>query len=120
MIHTPVIPNRQIIHILPPVPDLKIMVIRHQSHEPVKQMLALSLCHIIDLLNVVPKSEDRFPAGNWVGADHGVNSFEDFSDVFGGSSRFGVDLESILLSRSVETGLGISCRERVKEFLVWG
>lgn len=118
MIHTPVIPNRQIIRILPSVSYLEIMIIGHQSDKPLKQMLALSLCHVIHLLNMVPESEDRLPPSNRVCAHNGMDGLEDFSNVFGCPTRFGVDLESILLGGGIEARLGIGGREGLKKFLV--
>lgn len=41
MIHTPIIPNRQIIHILPPLADLQVVILHDQLNKPVQRMLAL-------------------------------------------------------------------------------
>ena len=72
MIHAPIIPNRQIIHILPPLADLQIVILHNQLHKPVQSMLALFLGQPVDLLHVVANCEDRLPACHWVGSNHGV------------------------------------------------
>jgi len=66
---------------------------------------------------VVAESEDRFPAGDRIGAHDGVDSFEDFADVFWGAARLRVDLEAIPSGCLVESWLSVGCGEGFKELL---
>jgi hypothetical protein len=72
MIYTSIIPDRQVVLILPPVPDLQVMIFGDQSHKPIQRSFAFVLGQAVDMLHMVPNSEDRLPACNGVGADHGV------------------------------------------------
>jgi hypothetical protein len=109
MIHTPIIPNREIIRILPPVSYLQIMIIHHKSQEPVQYAFTLSFSQSINFLHVVAECENALPAGDGVGAHDRVDGFEDFADVFGGAAGLGIDLETILLGRFVEFRLCVGC-----------
>ena len=62
--------------------------------------------------------EDRFPARDGVGADHGVNGGKFFADVIGGASGGGVEFEVIVFGARVELGLRVSGSQGVEEFLV--
>jgi hypothetical protein len=109
MIHTPIIPDRKIIRILPSMSDLKIMIIHHESQKPVQYAFTLPFCKSIDFLHMVSESEDALPASDGVGAYDGVDGFEDFADVFGGAAGRGIDLEAILLGCFVEFWLRVGC-----------
>jgi hypothetical protein len=91
------------------MPNLQIMIINNQSHEPRQQCLALPFRKAIDVLHMVAEREDGFPACDGVGADYGVDGFEDFADVLGGSAGSGVDFESVLFGGFVEAWLGVGC-----------
>jgi hypothetical protein len=120
MIHTPIIPNRQIIRVLPTMPDLKIMVINNQSQEPVQQSLALAFCDPVDVLHVVAESEDRLPPRDGIGADYGMHGDKLFADVFGSAALLRVDLESVLCCSFVEFGLGVGGGQAFEELLDGG
>ena len=47
-----IVPDRNIIHILPLEPDLQVMIVADQSHEPLQQRFAFELCHVVDVSNV--------------------------------------------------------------------
>jgi len=115
MVHTPIIPNRHIVYVLPLIPDLQIMVLYDQLHKPVQEVLALVLGQTIDPLYVVTDGEDRLPTGDWIGADHGVNGLEGLADIFGRAARGGIELEVVALRRFVEAWLGVVCDESVEE-----
>ena len=72
MIHTPIIPNRQIISILPAMPNLQIMILGNQLYKPVERMAGFLFSEPVDVLHVVADREYGFPACDGVGADHGV------------------------------------------------
>lgn len=118
MIHTPIIPNRQIIHILPLMPNLQIVVLDNELHEPLQRTLGLLGRELVDLLHVVADGEDGLPACDRVGVDHGVDGFEDFADVFGGAARLAVDFETVFFGGFVEGGLGVGGCEGFEELLV--
>jgi hypothetical protein len=54
--------------------------------------------------------KDTLPASNWVGANDGVNGFEDGTNVLGGTTWLAVELKAVVLSSLVEARLGVgSC-----------
>lgn len=118
MVDTPVIPDGEIIRVLPPVADLEIMVINQQPHEPREQRLALKLGDIVHLGHVLTDGKHRLPPGNGVGADDGVDSLEEIADVLGGAARLGVELEAVALGGLVEAGLRVGCSQGLEEALV--
>ena len=107
MIHTPVIPDGEIILVLPSVSDLQVVVIDEQSHEPVEQRLTLQLSHVVDLPDVVSDGENALPAGDGVGADHGVDGLEKLADVLGCAALTAVEVEAVLVGGLVEARLHI-------------
>jgi hypothetical protein len=72
MIHTAVIPDCQVIDILPSVPDLKIMVLYNKLDEPIQSTSTLFGSKLIDMLHVVAHRKYRFPSGYRIGTDDGV------------------------------------------------
>ena len=98
MVHTPIIPNRHIIHALPLVPHLQIVVLHNQLNKPIQKVLALLLAQAMNALHVVADGEDGLPARDRVGADDGVHGVERLADVFGGAARRRVDGEVVALS----------------------
>jgi hypothetical protein len=107
MIHAAIIPNRDIVRVLPPIPHLQVMVLRNELHKPLEQVPALVLGKIVDLLHVVPDGEDALPSGYGVCAHDRVDCFEDFADVFGRAAGAWVDREVVLVCDLVEAGLGV-------------
>lgn len=57
VVNTPVVPNGNIIHILPLEADLQIMVFDDELDEPVKEVLALLIREAMDALDVVSDSK---------------------------------------------------------------
>lgn len=72
MIHAAIIPDRQIIRILPSMPNLQVVVLRNQLYEPVQRGFAFFFGEPVDLLHVVADCEDGLPTGHRIGADYGV------------------------------------------------
>jgi len=68
MIHAPIIPDSEIVRILPAVAHLQIVVINYQTQKPREKPFALAGGESVDVLYVVAEGEDRFPAGYGVGA----------------------------------------------------
>jgi len=120
VIHAPVVPDGQVVLVLPPVAHLQVVVVDDQADEPVEQRAALESCHVVDLLHVRTDGEDGFPASHWVGADHGVDGLEDLADVLGGAALGGVELEAVAFGSLVEAGLCVSRGESLEKALVWG
>lgn len=83
MIDRPIIPDGHVILILPPIADLKIMILDNELYKPIEEMLGFLLAETVDLLNVMAYGEDAFPTSDRVGADHGMDSLEDVADVLG-------------------------------------
>jgi hypothetical protein len=119
MINTSIIPNCEIIRILPPMTDLQIMILDNQLNEPVQGPLALFLGQPIDLLDVVPYAKYRFPASDWVGANYGMDGLQVCADVLRSPAGFGVELETVLLGAEAEAGLCVGGCEAFEELLVW-
>jgi hypothetical protein len=119
VVHTPVIPDGEIVRVLPPVTDLQIVVIDEQSHEPCEKSLALELAHVVHLAYVLADGKDGLPARDGVGADDGVDGLEELADVLGGAAGLGVELEAVPLGGLVEAGLCVGGGQGLEEFLVW-
>lgn len=115
MVHRPVIPDGQVILILPPESDLQIMVLRDQVDKPPEEVLRLVLAQPVDLLHVVTDGEDALPPGDRVGPDHGVDGLEELAHILWGAALGGVDLEAVAVSGLVEAGLGVGGRQAVEE-----
>lgn len=94
------------------------MVVNKQPHEPFQQLVTLCLGQVVDALHVMAYSEDRFPASDGIGADHGVHGFENLADVLRRAARLGVDLEVVLSGSFVEFGLRVGRREAFEELLI--
>lgn len=77
MINGSVIPNGQIVDILPSVSDLQVVVVNHKANKPLKELFRFGFCESIDLLCMVSKCENRLPARDWVCTDYGVDCFKD-------------------------------------------
>lgn len=119
MVHTPVIPDCEIIRVQPLVTDLQIVVIDEQSHEPCEESLTLLLSHVVNLGNVLAECEDGLPARDGVGADDGVDGFEELADVLRSTALSSEELEAVFLGGLVEARLGVGGGQGVEEFLVW-
>lgn len=119
MVHTPVIPDREIVGVLPPVTDLQIVVIDEQSHEPGQQRLALELGDVVHLGHVLADGEHGLPAGDRVGANDGVDGLEQLADVLGGAARLGEELEAVAGGGLVEAWLRVGGGQGLEEALVW-
>jgi uncharacterized ParB-like nuclease family protein len=62
MVHTPVVPDGEIIRILPSMANLDVMIFRNQRREPIESSLAFFFGQPIDVLHMVADRKDRFPA----------------------------------------------------------
>jgi hypothetical protein len=118
MIDTPVIPNRQIIRILPSVTDLQVMVLNNELHKPVQGSSALFLRQSVDLLDMVSNPKNGLPSCDWVCANHRMNGLQVSAHVLWGSTRFTVELETVLLGAEAKAGLCISGCKAFEELLV--
>ncbi len=117
MVNGAVVPDGEIIDVLPAVADLKVVVLDNELGEPVEEVLGFSLAEAVDLSNVVANSEDTLPAGDRVGADDGVDGLKELADVLGGTTLSTVNLKAVAVSSLVEAGLGICGGQGVKEAL---
>lgn len=72
------------------MPDLQIMILDDQLHEPVQSPPALFLRQSIDLLDVVAYAENGLPARDRVRADHGMYGLKFCADVLGSSAGLAV------------------------------
>ena len=70
--HAPVIPDGQVVGVLPPEPDLEVVVVRDELDEPAQQIVAFGLTQAVDPLGVVTNGEDGLPTGDLRG--HGCVS----------------------------------------------
>jgi hypothetical protein len=113
-----VVPDGNIVGILPLQPDLQIMVLVHQLQEPVQQLLALLLRHAVDVLHMPAHGEDALPPGHGVCAHDGVDGLELGADVFDGAARLVIELEAGFLGDALEAGLVEGDGEGLEELLV--
>ena len=61
MIHTPIIPNRNIILRLPLQPHLQIMILNDKLHEPTQEVLALVIRQPMNPLDMMSHRKNRLP-----------------------------------------------------------
>ena len=115
MIHAPVVPDCQVIEVVPLVPDLQIVVLHNQRHKPVEEVLALLLGQAIDALHVAADAKHRLPSRHGVGPDERVGCFKHLAHVLGSATRGRVNVEAVALGRLGESGLGVMSRQRVEE-----
>ena len=118
MIHTPIVPNRHVVWIRPPMPHLQVVILHNHLHEPVQQVPALGGTEAVDALAVLADGEDGFPARDRVRADDRVLGTEVGADVFGRAAGPGEEGEVVSGGGFAEARLGVGCREGVEEFLV--
>lgn len=118
MIHAPIIPYGQVIHVLPAITHLKVVVLHNQLHEPVQSTPALVGGQTIDMLDVVADRKHGLPACDGIGADHGVLSCELAADILGRAARLAIELKVVVFCGLVEARLGVCCRQAFEEFLV--
>jgi len=110
--------HTEIIGVLPAVAHLQVVILDNKSNKPLKKMAALFFRKTIDLLDVRANGEHTLPAGDRVGADHGVLGNQLLSDIFGCAAGSGVDCEIVVFGDLVESRLGICCRQGFQELLV--
>lgn len=115
MVHRPVVPDRQIVHVLPAVPHLQVVVLDDELHEPAQEVRRLLVAEAVDLLHVVADGEDGLPAGDRVRADDGVDGLEELADVLRGAALGRVDAEAVAVGGLVEARLGVGGCEGVEE-----
>lgn len=90
VVHTPIIPDGNVIGALPLEPDLQVMVLVQQIQEPLQQMVTLRRCQPVDVSGEATNREDALPAGDWVCANDWVYGLQVFAYILGSSTRFGV------------------------------
>lgn len=115
VIDAAIVPDGEIVDIVPSVTDLQVMVLDDQADEPVQDVLGLVIRQTMDVLDMVAHREHGFPACHGVGAHDGVDGLEDVADVLGGAARRGEELEVVLIGGCVEVWLGVVCCESVEE-----
>jgi hypothetical protein len=118
MENAPVVPDGNIIRVLPLEPHLQIVVLVHQLQEPLQQSPALLFRHPVHVLHVAAHGEHALPPRYRVRPHHRMNRFQLAADVFRRAPRLVVQRESGARGDLVETGLGEGGRERLEEFLV--
>lgn len=94
------------------------MVLIYQLQEPVKQFPALLLAETINVLDMPSDREYTLPAGDRVGTDDGMDSFELWTNILRRTPFFGVELEVAALSDVFEPRLRECCCQSLKELLV--
>lgn len=117
MVHASVVPNSQVIYILPAIADLQVMVLDNQLDKPVEEMTGLLLGQPVDLLHMRSHRENALPTSYRVCADHWMVGFERITYVVRRTAGSGEDSETILLSCLCKSGLRVVGGERVEEAL---
>jgi hypothetical protein len=118
VVHASVVPDGQIILVLPSLADMQIVVLNNQLDEPFQCMLAFLLGQAVDLLHVMANSKDRFPACDGIRSDHGMLRSQFATHVLRSTARLVVQVESVFLCGEIETRLRVCGREAFEEFLV--
>lgn len=95
------------------------MVLVDQVEEPLQEMVALLLCHAIDVPHMTSDGEDALPPSDRVGADDWVDRLEVESDVLWCATGLAVELEPTLLGDFLEVWLGKGPCQPFQELLVW-
>lgn len=94
-----------IVRVLPFEPDLEVMVLVNQVQEPVEELFAFLLGHVVYVSHVPTDREDALPSSHRVCSDDGVYGPEDGSDVLRRAARLVVELKAIALCRLAESRL---------------
>lgn len=95
MIYAAIIPDRQVVRLLPAQPYLEIMILHDQLHKPIQKAARFFFRQPVDVLDVVADGEHGLPTGDGVRADDRVHGLEDVADVLGGAAGGGVHLEVV-------------------------
>lgn len=108
-----------VILVLPLQADLQVVILVDQVKEPLQEVVALLLCHAIDISHMASNREDTLPPSDRVGAHDGVDCLELKSDVLRGATGLVVELEPAFLSDFLEVRLGEGPSQPLQEILVW-
>lgn len=103
---------------LPLQPNLEVVVLIQQAKEPVEELPALLLGHLVNVAHVDPDGEDALPPRHRVRPDDGVLGAEDRAHVLGGAPRLVVELEAVALRGGAEAGLLKGGCQALEELLV--
>jgi hypothetical protein len=117
---TAVVPDRDIVLVLPAEPHLQIVIILQQAFEPGQKHLALLLRHTIDELAVMADREQRLPPRHGVGPDDGVYSMQLTPDILRRATHFRVELKIAALGCGNEVGTAERAGQGLEELLHWG
>lgn len=117
MVDTSVVPDGKIILILPPVPDLQIMVFYDKVYKLIEEMATLPCGQAVDVVDVGTNSENALPSSHGIGAHDRVDGGEFTSDVLRRSSGPFVDVEAVRFGSLVEFGLSVGCCQAFEEAL---
>lgn len=96
----------EVILVLPLQAGLQVVVLVDQVEEPLQEMVALLLCHSVDVPHMPSDGEDALPPGDRVGADDRVDRLEVESDVLWCATGLAVELEPTFLGDFLEVWLG--------------
>lgn len=91
---TPVIPDSNIVNVLPPEPDLEIMIVLKQLLEPTQEHLTLLFGDPVYKLAVLAHGVQRPPASDGVGADDWVDGSKFAAGILDSAARFLVKFEA--------------------------
>ena len=120
MIHASVIPDRQIVGIRPPVPNLQVMILNDQVFEPFEQVTALGWCETVNTLAVRADRKDGLPACDGIGTHDGMLGGKLGTNVVRGAAWTFEEGETIGRRGFTEARLGVGGGQRVEELLVGG
>lgn len=115
---TPIVPDGQVVGVLPSVPYLQILVFENQAQKPSLQRLGLQRRDVVDVLHMNTNREDGLPACHGIRADDRVDSLQEFASVERRASRVRVELEAALFGDLVELWLGKCSGEAFQKLLV--
>jgi hypothetical protein len=96
----------------PLVANLEIVILNDHLDEPVEQVLAFPLCHVVDVRNVTSHGEDALPSGDGIRADDWMYRFKRVANIVGRSSLARIQLEAMSHRASCVPGLGVHRGQR--------
>lgn len=107
-----------IILVLPLQSDRQIVVLVNKVQEPLQEVVALCLCHSVDMLNMVADRVNTLPPGNWVCSNDRMDCPQFRADVFWRTTWLVVQLEPSLLGQQAKEILLIGNGQALEELLV--
>jgi len=113
-----VVPDSEIILVVPLEAALKIMVLSDHTEELILEVGALTISQTVNVLAMVTNSKDALPSSDRIGANNGVVSGKFTTNVEWVTTGLLIKLELLVLGSLGEEGLSICSGQTIEELLV--